>query len=91
MKWSIKWEKPAAKELEDLPESIRFRIAQAVTALGNNPLPPGVKKLKTSRFTIFRIRVGDYRVFYTLESEHGNVVITAVGHRREIYRGLDRK
>lgn len=36
----------------------------------------------------FRLRVGDYRVIYTFDLTQNLVHLLAVGHRREIYRGL---
>lgn len=33
-----------------------------------------------------RVRVGDYRIIYTIEDEVLLIVVVALGHRREIYR-----
>jgi mRNA interferase RelE/StbE len=35
----------------------------------------------------YRIRVGDYRVIYTIDDSIVRVVIVRVGHRRDVYRG----
>ena len=43
-----------------------------------------VKKLKPPR-TDFRLRCGDYRVFFDLQGENG-IEITGVKNRREAYR-----
>lgn len=43
-----------------------------------------VKKLKPPR-TGFRLRCGDYRVFFDLKGEN-TIEITGVKHRREAYR-----
>ena len=43
-----------------------------------------VKKLKPPR-TGFRLRCGDYRVFFDLQDEN-RIAITAVRYRREAYR-----
>ncbi len=53
-------------------------------ALVGNPRPPGVVKL--SGREAWRIRIGDYRVIYTIDDVRKGVVIYAIGHRREIYR-----
>jgi len=53
-------------------------------ALAVNPRPHGVAKL--SGREAWRIRVGDYRVIYTIDDARQGVVIYAIGHRREIYR-----
>ncbi len=43
-----------------------------------------VKKLKPPR-TGFRLRCGDYRVFFDQQGEH-TINVTAVRHRRQAYR-----
>ena len=53
-------------------------------ALADNPRPHGVVKL--SGREAWRIRVGDFRVIYTIDDTRKEVVIYAIGHRREIYR-----
>ena len=35
---------------------------------------------------LIRIRVGDYRVIYTVRDEVLLVIVVKVGHRREVYR-----
>ena len=37
---------------------------------------------------VFKLRVGAYRVLYTLESEAQRIVVHFVRHRREVYRRL---
>jgi mRNA interferase RelE/StbE len=74
----------AARELGDLPKEAVQRLARAIRALGDNPRPPGARKL-TGREG-YRIRVGDYRVLYEVEDNSRLVRIYKVGHRREVYR-----
>ncbi|MEO9224150.1 MAG: type II toxin-antitoxin system RelE/ParE family toxin, partial [Acidimicrobiales bacterium] len=33
----------------------------------------------------FRVRVGDYRIIYTVADDVLQIVVVTVGHRREIY------
>jgi len=35
---------------------------------------------------LWRIRVGDYRVVYTINDDRLVVTVVRVGHRREVYR-----
>jgi mRNA interferase RelE/StbE len=63
---------------------VRQRIAVALLGLAEQPLPPGVKKLKGSDG--YRIRIGDYRVLYTIDTEKKEVSVFAIGHRKEVYR-----
>jgi mRNA interferase RelE/StbE len=67
-----------------LPKEIRSRITQRLVSLASNPRPPGCVKLTGQ--DAYRIRVGDYRIIYTIQDERLIVVVIDVGHRREVYR-----
>lgn len=63
----------------------RRRIQAAIDRLAEEPRPPGVRALK-GRPGEMQIRVGDYRVVYTIHDDHLLVLVVEVGHRREVYR-----
>jgi mRNA interferase RelE/StbE len=75
---------PAQKSLCRLTTNIQSRIGRSMLALENNPRPSNVVKLSGREG--WRIRVGDYRILYTIDDAKKEVVIYAIGHRREIYR-----
>ena len=60
------------------------RMQKAIVALAITPRPPKVKKLKGQR-DYWRIRIGDYRVLYTINDKTRVIDIVRVGHRREVY------
>ena len=68
-----------------LPAATIARVLKAVEALAEDPLPSGVVKLAGSEQT-YRIRIGDYRLVYSVE--HGLLVIEIlrVAHRKDVYR-----
>jgi mRNA interferase RelE/StbE len=80
--------KPAAerdlKRIKD--KAVLRRIAKAIDGLHTNPRPSGAKTLQGDD-SILRIRVGDYRILYTIEDRTLVVLVIRVGHRREVYRG----
>lgn len=76
--------KTAFKELADLPTQIVNRIIPAIKRLGDDPRPPGCKKLKGEQ-DAWRIRIGDYRVIYTVDDVVRIVDVRSVGHRKDIY------
>lgn len=84
MKYSTKITKNAEKELKILHPTVALRIGKRLLALGENPRPTQSKKLKDTAF--YRLRVGDYRVIYTICDGIHEVNVLAIGHRREIYR-----
>lgn len=83
--YQIRWKRSAAKELKKLPQATLLRILQSVESLATDPRPPGCRKLTGAEHT-YRIRVGDYRVLYTIEDDAVLVEIIRVGHRRDVYR-----
>ncbi len=83
--YRIEWKRSALKELRRLPSPVQRRIFQAVEDLTDNPYPHGVVKLTGSKHS-YRLRVGDYRVVYTVESSILLIEIVRIRHRRDVYR-----
>ena len=74
----------AEKELKGLSAQLNARIVPRLEALASNPRPPGCKKLKGGDKE-WRIRVGDYRVVYTIDDARLLVEVTRIRHRSEVY------
>jgi mRNA interferase RelE/StbE len=74
----------AQQALRDLDGSVRKRIVTRLEALQDDPRPSGCKKLTNAE--LWRIRIGDYRVVYSIEDSKLIVLVVRVGHRREVYR-----
>jgi mRNA interferase RelE/StbE len=82
-RYSIRIKKSAEKEMDRLSAVAFKRVAAALLSLESDPRPRGYRKLRGSEQ--YRIRVGDYRVLYTIADEARLVEIVAVGHRRDVY------
>ncbi len=63
---------------------MRERINAQLESLRDNPRPRGTRKLKGREQ--YRIRVGDYRILYTIDDPDNLVTINFIEHRREAYR-----
>jgi len=55
--------------------------------LSSEPLPRKAMKLSSAE-RLYRIRVGDYRIVYEIDTQAKQLTIHYVRHRREVYRGL---
>ena len=64
-----------------------IRIFKKIQLLRTDPLPENARKLSGS-CGLFRLRVGDYRVLYTVDKLSRVVTILSVLHRREAYKNL---
>lgn len=83
--YTITFARSARKELEALDASIVNRIFQKIEMLAEEPRPSGCLKL-TGEEDLWRIRIGDYRVLYTINDKRKLVDVIAVRHRREAYQ-----
>jgi mRNA interferase RelE/StbE len=85
IKHELLWKRSATKELQAFEGVVKQRILSAVESLAEDPLPHGVRKLKGSRYT-YRIRVGEYRAVYSIDSDRKVVTVLAVRHRSDAYK-----
>jgi mRNA interferase RelE/StbE len=83
--YTVEVERAALRVWEKLPHDARTRVARAIATLEHTPHPVGCRQLR-SRPGFWRIRVGDYRVIYTIEDTDLLVVVVELGHRRDVYR-----
>ncbi|MCB1325692.1 MAG: type II toxin-antitoxin system RelE/ParE family toxin [Spirochaetales bacterium] len=84
MAFDVQIKRSAEKEFRALPEQLRSRIGSALQSLAAEPFPTGAKKLRNRND--FRIRVGDYRILYTVDEVAQQIFVVAIGHRKDIYR-----
>jgi mRNA interferase RelE/StbE len=81
--------RPKARQaLTRLDGPARKAVAQLIDSLADDPRPPGTKPLRGHR-PYLRVRSGDYRVIYAVDDAARTLRVVVVGHRREVYRGLD--
>ena len=73
------------KEIYKLPKHIIKDIGKTIDRLAENTRPHGSKKLKGTEENLWRVRVGDYRVIYSIEDVLKIVEIIRVRHRKEVY------
>ena len=83
-KYSVWITASAEKQLKKLPRNDQQQVAAAIMALAENPHPPGVRKL-SGYDDVFRIRVGTYRILFSVSEAKVIVIILKIGHRR-VYR-----
>ena len=85
MTYQIEFKTRAKKELARVPKEFAQKIIVEIASLAQNPRPNGCKKLVGAEYT-YRIRVGDYRVIYTLFEQQLIIEVIKIGHRKEVYK-----
>ncbi len=85
MTYKIEFAKQAAKQFKALPRQEQQRLKTKIDNLQVDPRPPGVVKLSGEK-NLYRIRVGNYRIIYSIQDSRLLVLIVKIGHRKDIYR-----
>ena len=75
------------KDLASLPKHVISRILDRFEHLKDDPFPARSRKLQGAE-RLYRIRVGDYRIVYEVDTHAFQITIHYVRHRRDVYRHL---
>ena len=84
-KYKVAVKPSAAKEIAALPAAILTRVLEAIQSLAADPRPVGCKKLHGPPGDLWRIRVGDYRIVYSVNDKALKVDVLSVRHRSQVY------
>lgn len=85
MSYSIRFVGSAERALANITKRDQKKIALRIDALALDPRPPGSRKL-VGGTNEYRIRIGDYRVVYSVEDRRVLVIVIRIAHRKDIYR-----
>lgn len=84
--WSVTYTADAIRALTGMDPAIAKRIRAKILALAQDPVAPNNNVKKLTGIEGYRLRVGDWRVVYSLKRHILTVVVIRVGHRSEVYK-----
>ncbi len=82
-RYRIELRPAAVRALRKLDPQVRHRVQGAIALLAEDPRPPAARALRGRPG--LRVRVGDYRIIYTVTDDVLLVVVVTLGHRRDAY------
>lgn len=82
--YRVEFRPAALRELRKIDRSEQPRMQGAIALLAKDPRPPASRPLRGREG--YRLRVGDYRILYTIDDGVLLIVVVTVGHRRDVYR-----
>lgn len=86
MAWTIRFSASAARALRKLDPEIRRRVRTALATLRDEP--ERGKPLQLTLKGLRSWRTGDFRIVYRLDEGRIEILVIALGHRREVYARL---
>lgn len=86
MSWTLRFTPSAARAIRKLDPQVQRRVRAACEALRENP--ERGKPLQMTLKGLRSYRTGDYRIIYRAVAARIEILVVAIGHRREIYDRL---
>lgn len=87
MNYEVKFYKDALKNIQRLDKISRNRILDHIKILSENPKSDelDIKKMQGTE-NQFRLRVGSYRVVYSIFNDKLLIIVIRVGSRGDVYK-----
>lgn len=85
--YAVRLSRSAGKQLARLVRSVQTRILKALALLELHPKPPAARRLSVES-KCWRIRVGDYRVIYTVDEGRLLIAVVRIAHRSSADRNI---
>ncbi len=85
MKWTVRLLASVQKTLDGMSGDLFDRMVHALRRLEADPRHQGAVKL-SGMGDQWRVRVGDWRILYSIRDRDLVVLVIRIGHRREVYR-----
>lgn len=83
--YNVLWKSSAYHDLKKLDRQFLPKILQGIESLSKNPFPPKHKKL-TGSDSSYRLRLGEYRLIYHVDTDGKTITIYHLRHRKDAYR-----
>lgn len=83
--WVVVYRESVKKDLKKISKDIQYIIRRAIEdKLMVDPVKFGLP-LRRNLKGLMKLRVGDYRIIYSIKREIVTVEVIKIGHRRDVY------
>lgn len=84
--WTVVYKKSVQKDLKGMSQDIQYIIRRAIEEkLMVDPVKFGLP-LRRNLKGLMKLRIGDYRIIYSIEKETVTVLVIKIGHRKNVYK-----
>jgi mRNA interferase RelE/StbE len=89
MAYRLRISREVQRQIERVPGNMRQRVRHAIAELADDPRPDTAKQMEAELSNYYRLRLGDYRIIYTIDDDIVVVeVIRVVKRTPKTYWGL---
>ena len=86
--WKVSYKRSVKKDLKGIAKNIKYNLQKAIeTKLMVDPIKLGIP-LKRNLKGLMKLRVGHYRIIYSIQKNTITVFVIKIGHRKEVYKGF---
>ncbi|MHA1835638.1 MAG: type II toxin-antitoxin system RelE family toxin [Candidatus Odinarchaeia archaeon] len=85
MKYEVLFSKQAVNFIKSLKRGYKNKLKEVFATLGSNPFGYPYKKIK-GETSLYRIRIGKYRILYEVYSNHKLIKIIKIDKRETVYQ-----
>lgn len=85
LSYRVLLEQAAQRDFRTLDPAVARRVRERLLSLEQNPRPPGGRKLRDVTPPRYRLRVGDWRILYTINDQAREVRVYRIKHRAKAY------
>lgn len=75
----------AEKDIRRLEKADQERILKALSKLESGPLLGDIRKLKSVTPETWRLRVGNFRIFFRIDAGKQTIYVMHISHRKDAY------
>jgi mRNA interferase RelE/StbE len=84
--FSIEYSKAARKALKAMPRNTARLVMEKIEALAADPMTPNNNVKKLTNHPGYRLRVGDWRVVYTIHEQALLIAVVRIAPRGDVYQ-----
>ncbi|MCH8156476.1 MAG: type II toxin-antitoxin system RelE/ParE family toxin [Nitrospinae bacterium] len=84
--YRIVYSKQAAKAILNISRDEAQRIRKKLSRLAADPTAPNKNVKKLSGYDAFRLRVGDWRVIYSVHKGELEILVIKIASRGDVYK-----
>mgnify|MGYP000987979270 CR=1 FL=1 len=90
MAYKVEFSNRAFRSFQKLPKDVQRQFKPIIDNLMDNPRPDGVTNIKELNKT-YRLRVGDYRIIYSIFDDKLIILVLSIADRKDVYSTKEKK